>query len=175
MGKASCSSKFNFPDLIGALESNLGRIETLIASTVQSQIGMRFDNEGAYNGHAKWEPLKIRQGQILKLTGKLSQSLGPNGGKPGPDGFVRSSGPVTSFTVEIGSKLIYASVHDNGAIIKPKTKQALRFPLGGGKFAFAKQVTIPKRNFTDLNATDEQEIADDLKSVIEQILKEAKS
>lgn len=176
MGKASCQIDFEMPDLLGAITSHQARIERTIAATIQTQVGLRFDAEGAYNGHEKWLGLKMRQGQILSFTGLLRKSMSPPGaeGNPGPQGFVTSKGSIENLLTEVGTKVIYASVHNNGAVIRPKKKQALRFlNPGSGKFVFAKEVTIPKRNFTDLNAKDEEELSETLSNLVADILEHA--
>lgn len=176
MAKASIEVKMTFPKLLKAFEDAHERIVQTIASTVQTQVGMRFDNEGAYNGHPKWEPLKMRQGQILSLTGTLRKSIAPTeaDGKPGIDGFVRSSGLPDSMLVEVGTKLIYASTHDNGAVIRPVNKRALRYlNAGTGKFIFSKKSVIPKRQFTDQNENDKMELEETLSALITDILEHA--
>lgn len=168
MAKATASVKFEFPDLEGIFREALPEIERTIAASIQTQVGMRFDAEGAYNGHEKWEPLKLREGQILSLRGDLRKSISPpTRGVAGPNGFVTFQGDVTNLLTEVGSKLIYAGVHNNGAHIVPKNKMALRFANPGtGKFIFSKCVNIPKRNFTDLNSTDEKELSETLANFI---------
>lgn len=176
MGKASCKIDFKMPDLLGALTFNQERIERTIAATIQTQVGLRFDAEGAHNGHEKWLGLKMRQGQILSFSGLLRKSMSPPGadGNPGPQGYVRSAGTLENLLTEVGSKVIYASVHNNGAVIRPKKKEALRFMNPGtGKFCFAKEVTIPKRNFTDLNEKDTDELSETLANLVADILEHA--
>lgn len=176
MGKASCQINFEMPNLIGALAASQERIERTIASTIQTMVGFRFDAEGAHNGHEKWLGLKMRQGQILSFTGLLRKSMSPPGaqGNPGPQGFVHSVGPLENLLTEVGSKVIYASVHNNGAVIRPKKKQALRFlNPASGKFIFSKEVTIPKRNFTDMNEKDLDELSETLANVVADILEHA--
>lgn len=174
MGKASVEVKFEFPDLLGALNASLPRIERVIASTIQTQVGMRFDAEGSHNGHEKWAPLKSRQGQILSLSGDLRKSVSPlqADGNPGPGGFVNFSGDVVNLLTEVGTKLIYAGVHNNGATIRPKNKKSLKFMIGN-RAIFAKSVSIPKRNFTDMNQADEDELNETLANLISEILETA--
>lgn len=173
MGKASVQVSFQFPKLFNELQANQDRIERVIAGTIQTQVGMRFDAEGAHNGHEKWEPLKMRDGQILSLTGTLRKSMSPPGadGNPGPQGFVRSQGSVMDLLTEVGTKLIYAGTHNNGAIIRPKTKRALKYvnPSSGG-VVFSMRSVIPKRNFTDLNDRDKEELNETLAGVVAEIL-----
>lgn len=176
MGKASVSIEFKFPDLIGSMERNKERIERTIASTIQTQVGLRFDAEGAHNGHPKWEPLKMRQGQILSLTGTLRRSISPPGaeGNPGPEGFVRHEGSFSDLLTEVGTKLIYASVQDKGAVIVPKRKAALRYMNPGtGKFIFSKRSVIPPRPFTDVNDTDTEEMNQTVSNMLAEILEGA--
>lgn len=176
MGKAAIAIEWKFPDLLKAFSDSHERIAQTIASTIQTQVGMRFDSEGAHNGHPKWDPLVLRQGQILSLTGTLRKSISPpsHDGKAGQDGFVRSSGLPDDMLVEVGTKLIYASTHDNGAVITPKTKRALRFMNPAtGKFSFSKKSVIPQRQFTDINQNDREELELTLTNLIKDILEGA--
>lgn len=174
MGRASIVIRNQFPDLIKKFDDSYERITTVIAATVQTQVGLRFDAEGAHNGHPKWEPLKMRRGQILSLSGTLRKSISPPGakGEGGPNGgFVRSHGVVTDMVVEVGTQLIYASVQDKGAIITPKKKEALRYknPMTG-RYVFSKKSVIPARPFTDLNENDEAELAETVSNLVRDIL-----
>lgn len=198
MPGASCEAKLEFPDLSERLERAQQRIEQAIAATVQTNVGMRFDNEGAWNGHDKWDPLKRRKGQILSLTGTLRRSIAPRGAKgtAGPQGFVRSSGNAADMLVEVGTVVAYAAVHNNGAVIqRAQSMKAFKIYTSGareGQHRFASaaeaekgggrnhvilerdvkahEIKIPRRNFTDLNAQDEQEIADTLADVLAAVL-----
>jgi phage virion morphogenesis protein len=58
-------------------------------------------------------------------------------------------------SVEIGSSVFYAVVHQEGRVIKPKTASALMFSLGGNKAVRVKSVTIPARPFVGISAQDE--------------------
>lgn len=176
MGKATCSAKFEFPDLLGEFERSFDRLSMAIASTVQTQVGMRFNTEGSYNGHERWEPLKMRKGQILSLSGTLRKSISPPiaDGRPGTHGFVDSSGLPSDMIVDVGSKLIYASTHNEGATIVPKNKRALRYlNPSTKKYVFSTKSEVPRRNFTDLNSADRDEIEETLSSVIIDILEHA--
>jgi phage gpG-like protein len=173
MGKAEVSVQWDFPDYLKAFQASKHRIEQTIASTIQFQVGMRFEHEGAYNGHDHWAPLKMRQGQILSLTGTLRKSIAPPSadGKAGEDGFVTAEGPIENLLVEVGTKLIYASTHDRGATIVPRRKRALKYwNPAGQKFMFSKKSVIPKRSFTDQNEKDQQELEETLGNLISEIL-----
>jgi phage gpG-like protein len=174
--RASLKVDFKFPDLLKAFENSFDRIKIAIASTVQTQVGMRFDNEGSYNGHERWAPLVMRQGQILSLTGTLRKSIAPSAadGRPGSQGFVEASGLPDDMLVEVGTKVLYSSTHNNGAIIRPVNKRSLRYMNPNtGKFIFSKKSVIPKRNFTDQNEVDRKEIEETLANLITDILENA--
>ena len=176
MGKASVEVKLVFPNFLERLEENRERIERVIASTVQTQVGLRFDAEGAHNGHEKWQGLKMREGQILSLTGALRKSMSPPGaeGNPGPEGFVRSQGELANIQTEVGTKLIYANTHDKGAVIRPKAKKALRYlNPSTGKFVFSKKSVIPARPFTDVSSEDQDELEKTLANLLAEILESA--
>jgi phage virion morphogenesis protein len=59
--------------------------------------------------------------------------------------------------VAIGSNLIYAGVHQEGAVIRAKGPKALRFQIGG-RWATKRQVTIPARPFLGISGADRAEI-----------------
>lgn len=164
----------DFPDWIGKFERSYDRIEKTVASTMQTMVGLRFDAEGASNGHERWAPLKMRQGQILSLSGDLRRSYSPpsKDGSAGPGGYVESKGVLTDFEVSIGSKLIYAAVQDRGAVITPKKKKALRFQ-GPNGYVFSMRSVIPARPVTDLNETDHEEIEATLHNLVTAILEGA--
>lgn len=52
-----------------------------------------------------------------------------------------------------GSNKIYAAVHRFGAVIRPKTAEAVRFRLASG-LVRARSVTIPARPYLGLSAED---------------------
>lgn len=64
---------------------------------------------------------------------------------------------ATPNEVEVGASAPYAHVHQEGAVIKPKSKSMLRFMVGG-RAVFAREVTIPARPFVGVSAEDETEI-----------------
>ncbi|WP_319414408.1 phage virion morphogenesis protein [uncultured Cohaesibacter sp.] len=53
-------------------------------------------------------------------------------------------------SVEIGSSVIYARIHQEGGVIKAKNAAALVFSMGGQTFK-RKSVTIPQRQFLGFN------------------------
>lgn len=56
---------------------------------------------------------------------------------------------VTATGATLGNPMIYASIHQFGGVIKPKTAKALRF-FSGGRWWTVKKVTIPARPFFPL-------------------------
>lgn len=130
---------FEFPDLYSKLKNALPEINRFVAAQMQTNRGMLFDAEGAYNGHKKWAPLVLRHGQILSDRGNLRKSLAPTNAKgyPGRDGIVRFEGE----SITIGTRLVYASLMNDGTaslpggVLRPVNAQALAIPLPAGKSA----------------------------------------
>jgi phage gpG-like protein len=58
----------------------------------------------------------------------------------------------------VGTNVIYAAIHQFGGTIRPKSKRALRFRMGGRLFTLSK-VSIPARPFLGLTPADRAEIA----------------
>lgn len=162
--------KLQFPDLAGKLRTRMDEIELFIAAMMQTNRGMLFDSEGSYNGRPGWEPLKMRQGQILKKSGALSRSLQPNGG----GGYIqRSNGEIA-----IGTTVFYAAMMNwgttklPGGVLRPKKAKALKIPQDGGKFMYRKSVRIPARRFDDWNDQDENEMSIALMNKLLEVLSE---
>ncbi|MGI8395667.1 phage virion morphogenesis protein [Rhizobium sp. SA279] len=59
--------------------------------------------------------------------------------------------------VEIGSDVIYARIHNEGGVIRPKNASALVFSMGGQTFK-VKSVTMPRRRFLGFSDADQVEI-----------------
>lgn len=62
-----------------------------------------------------------------------------------------------SDAVAWGSDLIYAGVHQFGAVIEPKSAKALAFSVGGSP-VFARQVEIPARPYVGISQDNAREI-----------------
>ncbi|NJM94450.1 MAG: hypothetical protein HC842_07145 [Cytophagales bacterium] len=120
------------PDLAARFKQKQGELNLFLAATMQTNRAMLFDREGSYNGHEKWEPLKIRKGMILSDRGNLRRSIAPAmaDGRPGPGGFVRFQGNV----VTLGTALKYAPIQNFGGVVRAKNVEALKIPLGRGRF-----------------------------------------
>lgn len=109
----------------------------------------QFKNTAGYRNAKKEETKKRREQAFIqkKSGGKLLQQSGD----------LRKSIVIGKFTrdsVAVGSPLVYARIHALGGEIRPKNKKALLIPLGSGEFLQVKKVTIPARNFLQLQAED---------------------
>lgn len=84
-------------------------------------------------------------------------------------------------SVEIGSNLIYARIHQEGGDIRAKNGGALVFSMGrapGGKNSGEqvfklKKVTIPRRSFLGINAADQERIEEIVRDHFEEALARA--
>ena len=140
--------KFKFPNLGNVIREHRQEIDRFIAAQMQFNRGMLFDQEGAYNGHQKWDELKLRKGQILTKRGTLRKSIAPrsSNGQAGPGGIVKFSGGI----ITIGSNLIYSSMMNwgttklPGGVLVPKNAKALMIPIPGGKSATEGAKTLGK-------------------------------
>lgn len=135
----------------------LGKTRPLMASVarvVSTDTDLRFRTGTAPSGR-KWKAPKYRQGQPLRDTGRLQRSITTEHGD--------------EFAV-IGTNLLYAKVHQFGAVIKPVKAKLLRFPIGQGQFAFAKQVTIPARPFLGIGPSAHAKINAAMTEWAEEIL-----
>lgn len=113
--------------------------ETLTASTLQ-----RFDDERGPDGRP-WKRsyrAEAEGGQTLTDSARLKNSINYR---------------ATDRTVEVGTNVKYAAVHQEGKEIKAKNKSALRFQIGG-RWARKKSVRIPARPFLGVSDEDAEEI-----------------
>lgn len=180
MSKDLVAIDFKMPDYLKQFQAQFPRIQVAIASDLQTNIGLRFDNEGAYNGHEKWKDLAtgdnkkrgrngLQKRQILRKSGALKNSMSPAGatGQPGPQGFVKFMGDMKALTVSVGSQLKYARIHNEGGVIMhPGSTNG----FGRGIKIPPHKIDIPKRNFTDWNAKDQSNLEKTLKNTIQEIL-----
>lgn len=174
------SIDFKMPKYLEMFQAQLPRLQLAIASDIQTNIGLRFDAEGAYNGHAKWADLatglnkkvaknglKVRN--ILRKSGALKNSIAPQGanGTAGPGGSVKFSGDLQTSIVSVGTSLIYARIHDQGGLIKhPGTSNG----FGKGIKIPAHRIKMPRRNFTDWNNADMSNLKKTIKNTVAEIL-----
>jgi phage virion morphogenesis protein len=112
---------------------------SLVASTQQ-----RFFEQAGPDG-TKW-PASIR----AKLTGGSTLIDTTN-----------LEGSITHIphrdSVEVGTNVVYAAIHQFGGTIRAKTAKGLRFKIGND-FVVRKSVTIPARPFLGIDAADAEEI-----------------
>lgn len=119
-----------------------------IGAAMETSTHERFEKEEAPDGTAWAETIRKKEegGQILRLDGHLDNSVTHRAGAD---------------EVEIGSNLIYAGVHQDGATIWAKKDGYLRFALPGGLgFAMVDHVTIPARPYLGIGGDDEETIAE---------------
>ncbi len=148
---------------------------------ILGSIARNFESEGR---PSRWKPIskltqEIYSGKLLDRlrSSKRYQSLKQNktrstwennylskhGGRKllQGEGDLKKSivvGKITRSSVEIGSSLPYARIHQLGGEIRPKNAKALLVPLGDGGFLQLKKVTIPARPYLVLQKEDETNI-----------------
>lgn len=138
-----------------ALGSALGRMAALgqrprpiwdaIGQYGESSTRARFKNQ-VDPERKPWVPsirARVSGGQTLVHKARLLRSITHNADNSG-----------TAW----GTNVMYAGVHQFGAVIKAKSASALRFRLPGGGFVTVKKVTIPARAFIGVNAEDGREM-----------------
>lgn len=62
--------------------------------------------------------------------------------------------------VTVGSNLIYAGVHQEGAVIRAKTARGLAFMLADGEEVVVGEVWIPRRPYLGVSDAEAQDIAE---------------
>lgn len=112
-----------------------------LGRSLLTRIQLTFRQSTAPNG-SRWAPLKVRNGQPLRDTGRLYASIT----------MKREEREVV-----VGTNVQYARVHQFGAVIRPKRGKFLRFPAGDG-FAFARQVTVPARPFMPIDSSGQLDL-----------------
>lgn len=84
-------------------------------------------------------------GKILKVGGGVRKTPGTRGGHLKDSIFIKRHGEGRKAGATIGSRLIYAAVHEFGATIKAKRAKFLTFFIPGVGWRRKKQVVIPAR------------------------------
>lgn len=131
-----------------AFRGRLTQLYLFAAAQLQTNRGMLFLHEGAWNGHDRWKPLRLRDGQPLKDRGTLSQSIGPirrsdSGVRP-----AYNRGTIVSYgadKVTVGTSLKYARLMNDGGTIVPKKGKVLWIPLPS-KTSATKEVNQAKKH-----------------------------
>ena len=121
---------------------NEDELLTVVGALGESQTRRRIETEKTAPDGSAW-PKNSEGTSILRQTGQnLLDSIAFN---------------VRGKTAEWGASWEFAHVHQNGAVILPKTKKALSFMIGGKRIS-AKKVTIPARPFVGLSPANGNEI-----------------
>ena len=143
-----------------------------ILAAMQRNRDKLFDNEGNYNGHKPWKPLKCRDGMILQDTGRLRNSIAPksSNGSPGTEGisFVDGNRYV------IGTDVPYAAVNSYGTSYTTSFKQ--RMYLSKNKICGMKwplKITIPSREFHEITEKDKEDLERNIEGRINYYLNKA--
>jgi len=147
-----------FTRLVGVMD-NTTPLMAAIGTGVVGSTHRRFVTQTAPGGE-KWAPLNPdyraikKNRRILTESGRLRDSINA---RPGRD------------EVRVGTNVVYAGVHQEGATIKPKTASHLVFRLASG-VVLAKSVTIPARPFLGIDDEDEAMIAETVYGFLERHL-----
>lgn len=114
-----------------------------IGRLVQEQTRRRIEDEKTSPAGVPWKA--NRQGtSTLYQTGALSRSVD----------YIASEE-----SVQVGSGIVYARIHQEGGTIKPKNARVLVF-RAGGRMVFARTVTIPARPWLGLSVNNQREIVE---------------
>lgn len=131
----------------GIEQAPTGELMEGIGRLVQEQTRRRITNEKTAPDGSAW-PKNLAGTSILYQSGALADSID----------YIASTGSVI-----VGSGLVYARIHQEGGVIKPKNGQVLKFWwVSGGftNFAVVKSVTMPRRRYLGLSADNENEIVE---------------
>lgn len=101
-----------------------------IGRVLSNRIKLGFKNSKSPYGQ-KWKPLISRQGQPLVNTGRLRESI---------------TYIADDHSVQVGTNLIQAKVHQFGAVIRPRTAKTLRFMIGN-RVIYTDKAVIPARPY----------------------------
>ena len=115
--------------------SETGPLMARIGRVMKTDTQLNFRRGTSPQGNS-WAPLKGRNGQPLRDTGRLMRSIDYE---------------ASDDEVVIGTNVKYGPTHQFGAVIKPKNGKFLKFKIGN-QFVSLKKVTIPARPFIGLAA-----------------------
>lgn len=139
--------------IVRTLDEPTGLMEHL-GGVLETQTSERFDRETAPDG-ARWSPsIRVRQqgGKTLSQRGILRNSI---------------HSVANRLSVEVGTNLVYAGVHQLGATIHAKSAAGLRFQLPG-KLGWRRvmAVEIPARPFLGLSTDNGEEIVEEAEGYV---------
>lgn len=129
--------------LEGVVDAPRRNLAEGIGRLVQEQTRRRIEEEKTAPDGTPW-PANRQGTPILYASGALARSVD----------FIASDDGVI-----VGSGLVYARIHQAGGRIKPKDARALRF-MAGNQLVFAREVTIPQRQWLGLSAGNRDEIVE---------------
>jgi phage gpG-like protein len=112
-----------------------------LARLMQQQTRRRIEEEKTAPDGAPWKANRAGTSTLYK-SGALSASIDYS---------------ASASRIELGSGLVYARIHQEGGVIRPKSGKALVFQAGN-QMVFARQVTIPARPFIGVSKANGTEI-----------------
>lgn len=123
---------------LSQLLKNVQNRRPMMASVAAELLSMTEDNfESESWGGDRWKDTH-RGSKKLQLSGQLAASINTQSGND----FAR-----------IGSNKPYAAIHHLGGEIAAKNAAYLMIPLGNGKFARKKSITIPARPYLPIDGS----------------------
>lgn len=128
-----------------------------IGQLVQGQTRRRISSEKTAPDGSAWKA-NYAGTSILFQSGALEQSID----------YIASPDSVM-----VGSGLVYARIHQEGGVIKPKNGSALKFWwVSGGfvNFAVVQSVTMPRRQYVGLSPDNENEIVEAAEDWLERLV-----
>ncbi|HWP96414.1 MAG TPA: phage virion morphogenesis protein [Syntrophomonadaceae bacterium] len=184
-------------NIIGSMAArgeNTQPLMGIVGHIILGSVSRNFESQG----RPKWKPISsftqdIYSGRLLERleatagfqklkrektrVAKRTSFLAKKGGRMilQGEGDLKKSvvvGKITRNSVEIGSSLPYARIHQLGGTIEPK-KSYLFVPISGG-FIRLKKVEIPARPYLLLQNEDETAIVKATKAYLEQSVQRAK-
>ncbi len=134
---------------LARLMTNTRPVMAAIGTELVASTHMRFVTQTDPDGQA-WQALNSeyaegkRNSRILTESGRLRDSINS---RPSND------------QVLVGTNVIYAAVHQFGAVIQPRSASHLYFRMGGNLIV-ANKVTLPARPFLGISSDDQTAIAE---------------
>ena len=131
----------------GIANAPTGELMEGIGRLVQGQTRRRISSEKTAPDGSAWRANRAGTSTLL-ASGALYDSID----------YAASTNSVI-----VGSGLVYARIHQEGGVIRPKNGSALKFWwVSGGftNFAIVKSVTMPRRQYLGLSADNQDEIVE---------------
>lgn len=137
-----------------ALGANLKPLMEHIGAGFVHNLSRRHETQTAPDGRA-WKPNR-RGGVTLTDSGILADSWNAR---------------AAERELTVGTPVPYAAVHQDGAVIVPKTGKALRFQWAGG-WATVKKVTIPARPMLGIGQAEREVTGDAVRRAVAAALRD---